>query len=106
MYSNDMTQIRTGLVNYIGAMLKATNLEGKAANQTVAAILIEESLKLSQLEEDTCDLYISKPLLRGVVYILKQRCAQISMLRSMDATRKVRQYRDMIQVFEELIKNI
>jgi hypothetical protein len=106
MYSNDMTQIRTGLVNYIGAMAKATGFEGKAANQIVAAALIEEALKLSQVDGETCDLYVIKPLLRANIFILKQRCAQLAVLRSMAATEKARQYREIIQAYEDMTKDL
>lgn len=114
MYSNDMTQIRTGLVNYIGAMIKATGYEGKAANQLVAAALIEEALKLSQIEDNSlCDLYVAKPILRANMFILKQRCVELSKLSSsLEAEAKIaiattiKRYEEIIQVYENMTKDL
>lgn len=106
MYSNDLTQIKSGLVNYVGAMIKSTGYEGKPANQLVAGALVEQVLKLSQIDGPTCDIYILKPLIRANIYILEQRRATLAVLRSNSATQKARQYAEMIQAFEEMIKDL
>ena len=106
MYSNDLIQIRAGLVNYIGAMVKASGFEGKAASQIVAAALVEEALKLSQIENNEFDTYVLKPLFRASILVLTQRCDQLAVLHSAEAKNKVRQYREIIKAYEEIIKNI
>lgn len=106
MYSNDMTQIRSGLVNYIGAMIKSSGYEGKAANQIVAGALIEEALKLAQIDGQILDLYVLKPILRANIFILEQRAAQLGVLRSKAATDKARQYREIIQAYEDMVKDL
>lgn len=73
MYSNDPTQIRHGMVNYVGALVKASKLPPKAARQDVAAILIEEALKLAREEDNQYDLYVLKPLLRAINLIVQNR---------------------------------
>lgn len=104
-YSNDITQIRAGLVNYIGACLTASRFEGKAAAHTVVSILTEESLKLSQPGEgEPFDLYILKPMIRGVLATLKQRQAEMSKLpRSKGVIDSLHEYDNTIKFLEELV---
>lgn len=113
MYSNDLTQIRTGLVNYIGAMLKATKLEGKAANQTVAATLVEEALKLTQVESSVCDLYVAKPILRANIFLLNQRCSELKKLMStldgevkITVATKIKRYEEIVLEYETMLKDV
>lgn len=114
MYSNDITQIRAGLVNYIGAMIKASGLEGRAANQYVGAVLVEEALKLTQLEDNSpCDLYVAKPILRANMFILKQRCSELKkLINSLDAEAKIvvattiKRYEEIVQTYEVMSKDL
>jgi hypothetical protein len=112
MYSNDMIQIRAGLVNYIGAMIKASQLEGKEANQVIAAALIEEALKLSQLEGNSCDLFVLKPLLRANIFVLKQRCKELFKIESIGSDSKIaiattiKRYEEIIQTYENITKDL
>ena len=48
MYSNDTTQIEQGLTNYIGALLKASPYDNKAARQDINAMLLKQSLNLAK----------------------------------------------------------
>lgn len=105
-YSNDQVQIRQGLVNYIGALLKASPFSGKAARQGVASILIEESLKIAQDDEGLIDLYVAKPLLRATVHTLKQRCVELSKLPAPEAKKKIQDYEVAIRELEILINSI
>lgn len=112
MYSNDMTQVRAGLVNYIGAMIKASGYEGKAANQLVVAALIEEALKLSQVDSEACDMYVLKPLLRANIFVLKQRCVELTKLSSLEPEAKIaiassiKRYEEIIQTYENMTKDL
>lgn len=111
MISNDITQIRAGLVNYIGASIGAISFEGKAANQTIAAILIEEVLKLSQSEDGVCDMFILKPLFRANIFVLKQRINELSKMGAENTellivTKKaIEHYQEMIKAFERIVDN-
>ena len=106
MYSNDQTQIRQGFVNYIGAIIKTSPFEGRAARQNAASILIEEALKLAQNEDKTMDIYVLKPLIRGMVLVLKQRHAELSQLPSREAKEKAKDYLRISEELEILIKSI
>lgn len=96
MYSNDQTQIRQGLVSYIGAMVKSSPFEGKAARQNVAAALIEEALNIAK-EDMSYDTYVLKPLYRATSIALKDRVNDLSKIPSHEAKEKVKQYEDIIK---------
>lgn len=72
--NKEYNQVKNGLTNYVGAMVKATTFESdKAARQFVAASLIEEALVLMRNEEELLDLFVSKPLLRATAALLEER---------------------------------
>lgn len=74
MYSNDQTQIKAGLVNYIGAMISSSKYnDDRAARHDVNALLCEEILNLCKDKDDLYDLFICKPIFRTVINILRQR---------------------------------
>ncbi len=77
MYSNDTSQIKAGMVNYVGALLGASKLPPRAARHDVCAMLIEEAIKLSQDDSKNYDMYILKPLLRSVKYVFNNHVTQI-----------------------------
>lgn len=107
IYSNDYKQIRNGLVNYVGSLLKACPFEGeKASRQYVAATLIEEAINLMK-EEDTFDMYISKPLVRGNIVFLKNRKNALEQLpKTTNVKETIKKYEDTIEFLDSLIKNI
>lgn len=74
MYSNNIEQIRAGLVNYIGAMLTSSNLEDdRAKKHSVVAILLEEAMNLAKDENGNHDIYVCKPALRLTANIARER---------------------------------
>lgn len=104
LYSNDLTQIRAGLVNYIGAMLQAVKYEDRAKKQVVSSILIEEAMTLSQDTDGVFDLFVLKPMIRGTVLMLNQRVAELSKLpKNEQVTAQIAEYRNAISIFEKLI---
>lgn len=107
MYSNDYKQIRNGLVNYIGSLLKACPFEGeKASRQYVSATLIEEALELMK-NDDTYDMYIAKPLLRGNKVVLQNRRNEILKLPQTNGIKgTVKLYEDNIEFLNNLIESI
>lgn len=73
-YSNDLEQIRNGLVNYIGAAQAAVPYEGRAKNQIVASILVDEVLSVARTEDGPyCDPYVLVPMFKGIIGVLKQQ---------------------------------
>lgn len=88
-YSNDFTQIKMGLVNYVGASINAVNLPtDKAKRQAVSAMLVEEAINLSTNENGEIDLYTVKPVYRATSNLYKIR---IQALRQMPQTTQVRE---------------
>lgn len=82
--NKEYNQVKAGLVNYTGAMLKATTFESdKAARQFVAASLIEEALKLMHDENDKIDMYVAKPLLRAISFLLLERADELEKVRDL-----------------------
>lgn len=107
MYSNDYKQIKNGLVNYVGSLLKACPFEGeKASRQYVAATLIEEALNLMK-EDDTYNMYVAKPLLRGNKIVLENRKNELLNLPQTASVKDtVKQYEDNINFIKSLVDNI
>jgi hypothetical protein len=104
MYSNDQTQIRAGLVNYLGALLKSSNFEGKAGKQEVVAIFIEEAMKLAQDENKILDMYVMKPMIKGMVFMLQQRIQELSKLpKNQQSESLMNDYKTVISTFEKLL---
>ena len=107
MYSNDYKQIRNGLVNYVGSLLKACPFDGeKASRQFVAATLIEEAMAL--MKDDTAfDMYVSKPLIRGNIIVLENRKNALKELpQTSNVKETIKLYEDNINFLNNLIKNI
>lgn len=102
MYSNDSTQIRAGMVNFIGALLNASKLPAKGARQDVSAILIEESLKLAKDENNVYDFYVLKPLLRANKFIFENHIREIDN----DAKSLPKELREQLILRREMYKQV
>lgn len=105
MYSNDVTQIKQGLVNYIGAILNACPFEGRAARQFTASILIEEALKLAK-EEETYDLYVLKPLIRACIILFENRMHEVEKLNNKEAKITAQHYRGMVGSLKHILQSL
>lgn len=107
MYSNDYNQIKAGLINYVGAMLKACPFEGmKSSRQYVAATLIEQAIDLMKDDDNHFDMYVSKPLLRGTSLLLKDRDIALSTLNMPKVSEKRKEYKELYTYIDNLIKDI
>lgn len=106
MYSNDQTQIRNGLINYIGSLLNSSCFDGKAAKQNVVSILIEEAMKLSQNEDGKFDMYALKPLLRGTNVLLEQRINELSKLPKNISVKPIEDYNFIKDKLNKIISEI
>lgn len=102
MYSNDSTQIRAGMVNFIGALLNASKLPPRGAKQDVSAMLIEEAIKLAKDENNVYDLYVLKPLLRANKLIFENHIREIDN----DAKHLPKEIRDELILKREMYKKI
>ena len=64
---------RGGLSNFIGNFISVLPQEGVVKNRIIISLLIEEVLKVSQIEPNTpCNLEILKPLFDGADIALRQ----------------------------------
>lgn len=74
---NDIAQIRSGMVNYIGALINASIDDPKISKHKISSILLEEVLKLAK-DNDVYDFYILKPLFRANIIIFKNKIEAIN----------------------------
>lgn len=107
MYSNDQTQIRAGLINYIGAMLQASKYDNeKAVKHSVVAILLEETAKLCKDIDGEFDMFISKPVLRLTSGITKQRQSLLSVLpQTQEVSETLKAYKLVQTELDNILKN-
>lgn len=107
MYSNDYNQIRAGLINYIGSMIKACPYEGmKASRQYVAATLIEEAMKIIEGDNNTPDMYVAKPLLRASSLLMRKRIIELSKLPQVAQVKeKIQEYDKCATYLTEIVTN-
>lgn len=106
-YSNDQTQIKSGLINYIGAMLKSSKFENeKATRHSVVAILLGEAMKLCKDDQGMYDIYVSKPALRLTSSIAKQRA---NLMKDLPQTKEIasqlNDYKQISQALDKIIDN-
>ena len=107
MYSNDQTQIRAGLINYIGAMLQSSKFDNdKAIKHSVVAILLEEAAKLCKDNNGEFDMFISKPILRLTSGITQQRQSLLSSLpKTKEVTEALTAYKLIHTELDNILKN-
>ena len=104
--NNALEQIRTGIINYIGAAQAAVPFEGRAKNQVIVGLLADEILKIAQIQPSApCDPYILIPLFKANIIFLKQQQNVLSLNLSDENKQKILQYEAMIEIFEQLIEN-
>lgn len=106
MYSNDLEQVRAGLINYIGVIQNIVPFEGRAKNQIVASILVDETLSVARTDAKSpyCDPYILVPMFKGMIGVLKQQQFVLAQAPSQENKERIMKYQAMIEEFEYLIK--
>ena len=60
----------------MGAVIQDSNMSGKAAAQQAVARINEAALEMCKQKDDSYDLYVGKPILRGAAFLLKERIRQ------------------------------
>lgn len=71
--------LRNGMSNFVGQCIQLMPFEGKDRNALVAAMFIEEALKVSQIEENApCDLKVLQPLFKAMKVVVEQQIKEIS----------------------------
>lgn len=112
--NNSTKTIRSGLTNYIGALLNASVLNPNEAKHDIVAMLTEESLKLAKIDNDYYDLFTLKPLLRAVVIIYQNKVNLLNQDLQKDIPPMIKEqllekqkiYNQMIQMTNKLIDEI
>lgn len=77
MYSNNVMDISNGMLNYVGALLEASNLPERLTKQTINATMVKEVLKLSEKEDKTYDTFIAKPLFVSTAILIQARIEEL-----------------------------
>ena len=114
-YDNDdnqrMSEIRSNLVQYIGAMLENTYYNDNAARQIVCASLLEEAINVCTTTDENnvpkINLFAAKPILRAAIIILKQRKSDYdSYLSTVEDKEMQTQIKNVTLVLDESLKLI
>ena len=106
-YSNDLEQIRSGLINYIGTIQSVVPFEGRAKNQIVASILVDETLNVAKTQSGShyCDPYVLVPMFKGIIGVLRQQQQVLEQgSRSEEDKQRIIRYEAIIEEFQDLIK--
>ncbi len=114
MKKQDYNLVRSGLSNYIGSLINSSNLTGKSKKHDVVAILMEEAISIAKDEDnDSVDLYILKPMIKGNLNIFKARkynlekqLDQFSPLVKDQAQEQIKEYDSMIKLLSRFIDNV
>lgn len=107
-YTNDMEQIRQGLSMYIGHAQAATPpaFTGRAKNQVVVGLLMDEAIKCSQTELDNayCDPYILVPLFKAMDGVLHQQQDLLAQNPTEENKARMIDYMQAREVCQQIIK--
>lgn len=104
---NSYANIKAGLTNYAGSLIQALNMDALDSRQQVSATLIEESINIMRNEKGKIDLYVAKPLLRGLCVILDERLKELEEYSHLEATKEtIVNYETVKKILEDIIKNI
>jgi hypothetical protein len=105
-YSNDYTQIQSGLVNYIGAALQALPLPtAQSKSHYLTGELMKQITLLAKKENGFTDLYIYKPVFRSVIYVFQNEVTR--MQRDLPFTKPaIESYQNMINSLTDIINQL
>lgn len=106
MTDNEVRNIRNAITNFIGALAVSMPFEPRVSKQEIAAILLEEVLRLAQDENGVYDLFILKPLLRSQVAVLRQRNSELAKLSVAVAKEQIAMNDKIIAEFSRLIESL
>lgn len=104
---NDLDLIKSGFVQYIGAIQGIIDEKGLEKNQTIVDILMDEVIKISQVKPNSfyCSPYILAPMFSRMEGVLIQ---QIQIMERQEQTEEVKhrivRYKAMIQELNYLME--
>ena len=100
-------QLRVSLANFLGAMAAESDMPPRPTRHELVAVLAEEGLKLCDDDKGSCDTFVSKPLFRGVIHLLRLRLYEMesSSVSSLPAVQASAQsYRQTIAFLESVVE--
>ena len=101
--------IRSGLMQYIGAIISETDHKDEEAAHLALAELSEVWLECCKGKNGkSYDLFIAKPVLRAASFLLKQRCLEIERLNVANTAiqDKLNNYKQASKVLDELVESV
>lgn len=103
MYSNDTTQIKMGLDNYIFSLVKSSKYEELATKQMVISILSEAIIKLSQDDNEVCDIQALKYYFKGIEYVINNRKLELEKLKTPLVEKQIQEYKELAKKINEFV---
>ena len=108
--NENMTEaIRSGLIQYIGAILSSCGKQGSEAAHVALAQLSEAWLGCCQKEKGGYDMFAAKPILRAASLLLKSRLEEATesvrqLGQDPEEIPVVRSYRTAIEVLDKIVE--
>lgn len=94
--------IRSGMTNFLGQAIALMPFDGKDRNALVVAMLLEEALKVSQIEKDKpCDLKVLTSLFKSVKIVLEQHIQELSKNPTNENKEEILDYLDIIDMISK-----
>ena len=104
--NGDVQNIHNSITNFIGALAVSMPLDPRVSKQEIAAVLLEETLRLAQDEDGVYDLFVLKPLLRAQVAVLRQRNSELAKLSITPAKEQIAMNEKIIAEYSRLIESL
>lgn len=113
MNQASLEAVKMGLMQYIGALLQASNREGKDAAHVTLATLSEVWLECCKDKEGkSYDMFVGKPILRASSFLLKEYINKLindaggneGVLACIGP--KLKEYNNAVKVLDELVEQI
>lgn len=94
--------IRSGMTNFIGQAIALMPFDGKDRNALVVAMLLEEALKVAQIDKDKpCDLKILTALFKSVKVVLEQHIQELSKNPTKENKELILDYLDIVDLISK-----
>lgn len=98
--------IRSGMTNFIGQAIALMPFDGNDRNALVVAMLLEEVLKVAQIDKDKpCDLKILTSLFKSVKVVLEQHIQELSKNPTKENKELILDYLDIVDAVSKKFLN-
>lgn len=110
--NNEIVQLRADMVNFIGAIINASQDTPRITKHKVSSILLEETLNLAK-DENIYDFFILKPLFRANIIVFQNKLEAINKdleelpdELSQQLKEKQKSYSNIIQMMNNLLNEL